>query len=76
MSVVHIARTMQVALRIAEEVGRCRVDLQEDRKEAKKAEKKRKADEKAAAAAAGAAAAGADEAQADESQEELSLIHI
>ena len=57
MSVVHIARTMQVALRIAEEVGRCRVDLQEDRKEAKKAEKKRKADEKAAAAAAGAAAA-------------------
>ena len=59
MSVVHIARTMQVALRIAEEVGRCRVDLQEDRKEAKKAEKKRKADEKAAAAAAGAAAAGA-----------------
>ena len=47
MSVVHIARTMQVALRIAEEVGRCRVDLQEDRKEAKKAERDRKADEEA-----------------------------
>ena len=61
MSVVHIARTMQVALRIAEEVGRCRVDLQEDRKEAKKAEKKRKADEAAAAAAA-------DESQEEEAQ--------
>ena len=50
MSDVHIARTMQVALRIAEEVAKCRGDLQEDRKEAKKAEKKRKADEAAAAA--------------------------
>ena len=61
MSVVHIARTMQVALRIADEVAKCRGDLQEDRKETKKAERKRKADEAAAAAAA-------EESQEEEAQ--------
>ena len=47
MSDVHIARTMQVALLMAQEVARRRGELQDDRKETKKAERERKADEEA-----------------------------